>query len=252
MKNFLVIQHTYAEFLGPIEKQLESRDIGFSYQRPFTGQDIPGSALQYDSLWLLGGAFPITDKESCPWLDDEIRLIGVFKHAKRPIVGIGFGGLLVAQYEGGVASAEPLHTAYWTTAHKTEVGKDDPLANAVDGVKVLVMYNGKVDLPKGIEPILVDDEGNWLAIRPDELTYGILFRPEIKPGMIEDMIMEANRPLPEHIGTLLGEARMNWNDMQVTMGKVAVALVSALDLMKERRKMPVFSLNVVRTEDENS
>ena len=112
------------------------------------------------------------------------------------------------------------------------------------------MYNGKVDLPEGIEPIIVDDAGNWLAIRPDALTYGILFRPEIKPGMIEDMIMEQNRPLPENIGELLSEARMNWVDMQVTMDKVVVALVTALDLMKERRKMPVFSLNVVNTEGE--
>ena len=245
MKNFLVVQHTYSEFLGPIEKQLESRDIGFSYQRPFTGQDLPGSALQFDSLWLLAGAYPVTDKEACPWLDDELRLIGVFKHAKRPVIGIGFGGLLIAQYEGGMPYDEPSQTAYWTTAHKTDAGQDDPLANAVDGEKVLVMYNGKVDLPKGMEPIIVDDAGHWLAIRPDELTYGMLFRPEIKPGMIEDMIMEQNRPLPEHIGELLGEARMNWNDMQKTMGNVVIALVTALDLMKERRKMPIFSLNVL-------
>lgn len=248
MKNFLVIQHTYAEFLGPVEKQLETRDIGFSYQRPFTGQDIPGSALQYDALWMLGGAYPITDTESCPWLSDEVRLIGVFKHAKRPIIGIGFGGLLVAQHEGGTPEAEPTQQAYWTTAHKTDAGKDDPLANAVDGTKVLVMYNGKVDLPAGLAPIIVDDAGNWLAIRPNPLTYGILFRPEIKPGMIEDMIMEQNRPLPDNIGELLGEARMNWGEMQLTMDKVVVALVTALDLMKERRKMPVFSLNVVSGE----
>jgi len=250
MKNFLVIQHTYAEFLGPVEKQLETRDIGFSYHRPFTGQDIPGSALQYDALWLLGGAYPVTDTEACPWLNDELRLIGVFKHARRPVVGIGFGGLLVAQYEGGTPHAEAVQVAYWTTARKTEAGKDDPLANAVDGTKVLVMYNGKVDLPEGMEPIIVDDEGNWLAIRPDALTYGMLFRPELKPGMIEDMIMEQNRPVPDNIGELLSEARMNWGDMQVTMDKVVVALVTALDLMKERRKMPIFSLNVVDPEGE--
>jgi GMP synthase (glutamine-hydrolysing) len=246
MKNFLVVQHTYSEFLGPIERQLESRDIGFTYSRPFTGQDLPGSALQFDSLWLLGGAYPVTDEESCPWVADELRLIGVFRQAKRPIVGIGFGGLMVAQYEGGMPHDEPRHTAYWTTAHKTPAGKDDPLANAVDGQKVLVLYDGSVELPKGMEPIIVDDQGRWLAIRPDELTYGMLFRPEMKPGMIEDIIMEEGRPSPDNIGELLGEARMHWNDMQVTMDRVVVALVTALDLMQERRKMPVFSLNVVR------
>lgn len=57
MKRFLVVQHTYSEFLGGIEKQLENRGIGFIYTRPFTGQSLPASALQYNALWLLGAAY---------------------------------------------------------------------------------------------------------------------------------------------------------------------------------------------------
>lgn len=249
MKNFLVVQHSYSEFLGPVEKLLESRDIGFSYQRPFVGQDLPGSALQFDALWMLGGAYPVTDKANCPWVDDEMRLIGIFKHVKRPIVGFGFGGLMVALYEGGMAHEEPAHTAYWTIARKTKAGEGDPVAEAVDGKRVLVMYNGRVDLPKGMEPIVVDEAGNWIGVRPDELTYGLLFRPEAKPGMIEDMIMEEDRPLPDNIGELLEEARQHWNETQTLTSEVVHALVVALDLMHERRKMPVFSLNVVRDGD---
>lgn len=251
MKRFMVVQHTYSEFLGPIEKQLESRDIGFQYQRPFLGADLPATASQHDALWLLGGAYPITDADACPWVNDEMRLIGNFKRMKRPIVGIGFGALVIAQYEGGIATDEPYFNAYFTTCHKTGAGRDDPLANAVDGRKMLVMYNGSVTLPAGIEPIVVDDDGNWLAIHPDELTYAMLFRPEIKPGMIEDMIMEDNRPLPDNIGELLGEARAVWGESQQTAAQVSLALVSALDLMTERHKMPVFSLNVVKSGDDS-
>ena len=149
MKKFMVVQHTYAEFLGPIEKQLESRDIGFLYQRPFLGVDLPGTASQHDALWLLGGAYPITDTDACPWVDDEMRLINNFKRMKRPIVGIGFGALMIAQFEGGIASDEPYFNAYFTTCHKTEAGRDDPLANAVDGKKMFVMYNGSATLPAG-------------------------------------------------------------------------------------------------------
>lgn len=246
MKRFLVVQHTYSEFLGTIERQLETRDIGFIYQRPFTGQDLAGSALNFDALWLLGGAHPVTDRNACPWLGDELRLIGVFKQARRPVVGIGFGGLLVAMQEGGLAHAEPEHIAYWTIARKTDAGRDDPLAQAVDGKKVLVMYNGRVDLPQGLEPIVADERGNWLAIKPHDLAYGMLFRPELKPGMLEDMIMEEGRPLPDNIGELLAEARMNWKEMQAVTAEVAAALVTGLDLMRERRKMPIFALNLVK------
>lgn len=36
MKHFAVVQHSYSEFLGIVESQLEKRDIGFSYFRVFS------------------------------------------------------------------------------------------------------------------------------------------------------------------------------------------------------------------------
>ena len=243
MKQFLVVQHTYSEFLGGIEKQLENRGIGFIYARPFTGQSLPASALQYDALWLLGGAYPLTDRGHCPWLGDELRLIAAFQRARRPVIGFGFGGLLLAQAAGGSAHAEPAQRAYWTTARKTGAG--DPLAEAIDGRKVLVMVNGRVDLPADAMPALVDEAGDWIAVRTGA-GYGMLFRPELKPGMIEDMIMEEGRPLPEDIAAVLDTARAEWPQTQRTTDSVAATLVAALDLMQERRKPPVFALRAVK------
>lgn len=244
MKNYLVIQHTYSEFLGLIENQLEKRDIGFSYYRPFVGQDLPGSAAQFDGLFLLAGAWPTADLEHYPQVPDEINLIHIFQKAERPVIGIGMGGLLVAQAAGGTPKMAPSHTAKFVTARKTEAGEGDELAELMDGRKLLVMYNGSVELPPDLEPILVDEDGNWLAVRTDKTTYGILFRPEMKPGMLEDIIMEAKHNPPENIGALLAEARMEWAAMQKTTDLVIVALVKETDLMRERRKMPVFNLKI--------
>ncbi len=249
MIRFVAVQHTFSEFFGALEPQLESRDIGFTYLRVVTGQDVVGSALQHDALWLLGGAYPAADRGHCPWVDDELRLIGAFQRARRPVIGLGFGAHLVAMSAGGIAQLTPLHDAYWATAHATPSGKGDPLAQAIEGRKVLVMANGRVELPAGLEPIAVDDAGRWIAIRPDALTYGLLFRPELKPGMIEDMVMEEGRPVPEHIAELIETARAQWDDTQQTIDRVMVALVQALDLMHERRKMPVFTLREVRNEE---
>ena len=245
MKRFMVVQHSYAEFLGMLEKQLESRNIGFQYQRPFLGNDLSTSAGQFDALWLLGGAYPVNDELACPWLAQERQLIVNFKKMQRPMVGIGFGALLLVEYAGGVVSDEPYFNTYWTTCHKTAAGEHDVLANAVDGKRVLVMVNGSASLPEGMEPLVVDDEGRWLAVRPDENTYAMLCRPEIKPGMIEDMMMEDNRPLPDNIVDILAQAREYWPVNQKVAADISFALVAALDLMTERRKMPVFSLNVV-------
>ncbi len=244
MKQFAVVQHTYAEFLGLIETQLEKRDIGFVYFRPFVGQELPGSAGQFDALFILGAKSPPTDHEAAPWHDDEMKLIGVFREAGRPFVGIGYGALLLAEYEGARVSAEPLHNAYWTVAHKTPAGAGDAVAEALDGKPVLVMANGGASLPQGLAPLVVDEEGRWLVIRPDPLAYGFLCRPELKPGMIEDMIMEAHRDTPADIGVLLEGARRHWQATQAATDQLIVALVKELDLMTERRKMPVFRLNI--------
>lgn len=245
MKRFMLVQHSYSEFLGMVEKQLESRNIGFQYQRPFLGNDLPASASQHDALWLLGGAFPANDELACPWLPQERRLIANFRKMGRPIVGIGFGALLLVEQAGGEILDEPYFNTYWTVCHKTEAGRDDPLASAVDGQRMLVMVNGNATLPPGMEPLVVDDAGRWLAVRPDEMSYAMLFRPELKPGMIEDMIMEDNRPLPDNIGEILDQARAAWGTGQKVAADICFALVSALDLMTERHKMPVFSLNPV-------
>jgi len=244
MKNYCVVQHTYSEFLGLIESQLEKRDIGFSYHRPFVGQGMPGSAAQFDGLWLLGGAWPTSDTEHNPQVADELALIDVFRRSKRPVIGLGMGGLLVAQQAGGTPRGDPAYRASFVTARKTRAGEGDALAEAVDGRRVLVLVHGRVDLPAGLEPILVDEKGDWLAVRPDELTYGLLFRPEMKPGMLEDIIMEARHNPPPNIGELLGEARMEWQGMQETTNRVVAGLVTELGLMQERRKMPVFSLKL--------
>jgi GMP synthase-like glutamine amidotransferase len=245
MNRFLVVQHTYSEYLGPLEKQLESRGIGFTYVRPFTGQSLPASTLQHDALWLLGGAWPITDREHAPWLDDERRLVAVFQRARLPVLGLGFGALLLAEAAGGRARAEPAQRAYWTTARAGEGAAGDSVAAALSGRRVLVMASGRVELPASVSALAVDEDGDWIAFRRDSVC-GLLCRPELTPGVIEDMIMEEGRPLPENIGDVLETARMEWQDTRRTTDAVLAALVATLDLMRERRRMPVFALRAIK------
>lgn len=245
MKRFAAIQHSYSEFLGTIEKQLENRGIGFTYFRPFTGQSLPASALQFDALWLLGGTHAPYDREHSTWLDEELRFLNSFARARRPAIGLGYGALLIAQAAGGTPQADPQPYAYWTTAHATATGADDPLAQAITGRQVLVAASGRVRLPPGVEPLAVDDAGEWIALRREH-AYGLLFRPELTPGMIEDMIMEEGRTLPDDIGVVLEQARALWPQFQQTTDRVVAALVTGLDLMQERRKPPVFTLHAVQ------
>ena len=125
MKRFLAVQHTFAEFFGALEAQWEARDIGFRYVRPVSGEDVAGTPSQFDALWLLGAAWPPADREHCPWVDDELRLVRAFLKAKRPVIGLGEGAQVLAAAHGALLHAEPAHDAYFTRARALA---DDPLA----------------------------------------------------------------------------------------------------------------------------
>jgi len=241
---FLAVQHTFSEFFGALEPQWEMRDIAFNYVRTVAGQDVAGTPSQFDALWLLGAAWPIADAARCPWVADEIRLLRAFQKSARPVVGLGGGAHVLAAAHGSALFAEPLHAAYFTTAHG--VLADDPLAQAVDGRRVLVLVNGRAELDAALTPVAVDDAGRWIAFRAPRPGYGLLFRPELKPGMLEDMVMEEGREVPEDMASLIATAREAWSALQATSERVAVALVQALDLMREQRKAPVFRLSVQR------
>jgi putative intracellular protease/amidase len=241
VKRFLAVQHSYSEFFGALEPQWEARDIGFAYVRTIAGQDVAGTPSQYDALWLLGSAYPVADRERCPWVDDEIRLLRAFERAQRPVVGLGDGALVLAAAHGAALRGEPEHDARFVRARALDA--EDPVAQAVDGRRVLVMAHGGAELADGLQPVAADEAGRWIAYRSrGGLSYGLLFRPELKPGMLEDMVMEEDRPMPENIGALIETAREEWAELQETSARTAAALVAALALMDERRKMPVFRL----------
>jgi len=239
VKRFLAVQHTFSEFFGALEAQWEARGIGFRYVRPVAGDDVAGTPSQFDALWLLGAAWPAADREHCPWVDDEIRLVSAFLKAKRPVVGLGCGAQVLAAAHGASLHAEPQHDTYFTRARALA---DDPLARAVDGRMVLVMANGRAGPAPALQPVVAAEDGRAIAFRAGALGYGLSFRPELKPGMLEDMVMEEGRPLPEDIGALIESAREQWPQLQETTGRVAAALVEALGLMDERAKAPVIRI----------
>lgn len=247
MRKFNVIQHSYHEFLGNLEKPLENREIGFVYIRPFIGQAVPGSPQDTDALILLPGPMAPTEKEAYPYLAEEVFLVGQYLRGDQPVIGLGLGALLLAEQQGGTVAEEPAITAGFTTAHKTEAGAGDPLAEAMDGKEVCLWHAGSATLPAGVAPLLVDDEGRWLAFRPHAKAYGLLFRPEIKPGILEDMLLEG-RNLPDDVSAILEHARTAFAQgrTQEVVDAVMVALVSELALMQPHaRDDPGFDFQVV-------
>jgi GMP synthase-like glutamine amidotransferase len=251
MNRALVIQHSYAEFLGGFERLLEDRHIGFSYCRPFLGEALPSHAAQYDALWLLGGWIDPRDPICAQLLDQEQRLIAAFRRLRRPVIGIGFGALVVALQAGAQCCTDGRASAAFVTARATGSAGADPLAAAIDGEPVLVFHRAQVVLPPLMASLADDGNGNWLLARADATTYALLFRPEHKPGMLEDLVMESDAEYPVNMAELIDQARNRWDASERLASKVVSALVQALDLMRERKKPPVIALRSIAPDREH-
>ena len=246
MKRFLVVQHSYCEFLGSFEHLLEDRHIGFTYVRPFLGEALPATALHHDALWILGGPQRAGDAQAVPYAHEEQRLIAAFRRGRRPVVGIGYGANAVALQCGATLDTDLIGRACFVRAEVTAAGASDPVATAIAGEHVLMLHAGGVRLPPAMPVLARSQDGDWLLARPDALTYALLFRPEIKPGMLEDMVMEEGRDTPDNIGELIEQARVRWETIQVLAARILAALVSALDLMQERHKPAVIPVRVLK------
>lgn len=240
MPRLLAVQHTMAEFLGAIEAPLEAAGIGFRYVRTVAGDDAAGTPSQHDALWLLGAAHAPADRARCPWVEAEMRLVRAFQRAGRPVIGTGAGAMVIAAAMGAALHEAPGPVARVATAVARDA--DDPLARALHGHRVLVLHDGACDVPPGAAVVLSDEDGRWLALRTQPPGYALLFRPELKPGMLEDMVMEDDRPLPESFGAFLDEVRASWPALEHSARRAAAALISALGLMDERHKPRVIPI----------
>lgn len=246
MRRCLVIQHSYAEFLGGFERLLEDRHIGFSYCRPFVGDPLPTTALHHDALWVLSGPGVIDAPQSAAYGAELLRLIGAFRRAQRPVIGLGSGALWVALHAGGAVEHAARGYTGFVEARVTPNGRDDPVARVIDGATVLTMHTGGVRLAATIEPLAVSPSGQWLIARPDPSTYALLPRFEMRPGMLEDMAMEDGRALPDDIGALIEATRQRSPASDALAQRVVAALVVTLDLMRERTKPAIIPVRVVK------
>lgn len=243
MKRFLVIQHSHSEFLGSFERLLEDRHIGFTYCRPFIGDHLPATAIQYDALMLLGGCARLDEPGLEQYRAEVFRVIAAFRRVQRPVVGFGYGALLVAMQCGGrAADCETWHASF-VRARALGGGA---LAGAMEGEIVLSLHRGQVCLPGSAEVLARDESGDWLIARADPATYALRFRPEVKPGMLEDMVMEGSGDLPDHFADLIADAKVRWSDTESRAQRLFAALVSTLDLMRERPKPSVIPVRVAK------
>jgi GMP synthase (glutamine-hydrolysing) len=197
MKTLCVLQHVESEYLGLLEDQLEGRNIGFRYCRPFTpGGQLPAEAGSYDGLIVLGaGPLGIVSGNLIPSLAAELRFVVTTAHRTTPAA---LGGHLPET---------------WPAA---------------------IFMRDRPALPRDAQVLAVDEAGEPLVFQIGTTGIGFLGHPGIKPAMVEDLIMEFGEA-PDDTAETLEALRGAYRDIEAALIQIMVGLVDMTHWMSPSR-----------------
>jgi len=190
VKRALVISHEPFGGAGQIEQRLVQR--GFSVDTHIVAHDIdrPNNAVPfpdfaaYDLIVPMGSMRSLTNKEEISsWVHTELALIRETHEAGIPILGICFGGQLIAETLGGSVEKAPTTEIGW---FKIEDGPEH--ANPLGPGPWLEWHHDRFVPPPGAE-VLAVNESSVQLIRIDK-TVGTQFHPEVDEAHMAGFLAE--------------------------------------------------------------
>lgn len=181
----LVIQHDHVSPPGPVGDRLRERLFDVvehqvvaeeDFHRPWLGtQEFP-DPRGFDAIVVMGAPWAAYDAERVgAWVRPELELLREADAARVPVLGICFGGQLLALAHGGEVTRAPLPEIGWRTirSDRPEVVPPGP------------WFQWHYDcwrLPDGATELARNDAASQaFALRRN---LAVQFHPELTPGML--------------------------------------------------------------------
>ncbi len=180
----LVIQHDHVSPPGPVGDRLEERlvDMDLHQVVPEEQYDAPGVAprfptvTDYDMVVVMGSAWSVYDEELIgSWVVPEAQLLREADAADIPVLGICFGGQLLAQAHGGGVERSPAAEIGWVT-----IDSDDP--ELVPHGPWFAWHYDRWTLPPGAEEVARNATSSQAFMLRRNLA--VQFHPELTSGML--------------------------------------------------------------------
>jgi len=175
------LQHSTSDVPGLLGEFAGELGFAVSVHRPDRGPDslpLPGS---FDLLVVMGSVESVYDA-TIPWIDPERDLVGDAVADDVPVLGICFGGQLLAQVMGGSVARGERTELGWST-----IRTEDP--ERVPAGPWLNWHDDVITCPPGAEPVAATD----LALQAfvQGIHTGVQFHPEVTSGVVHGWIDDA-------------------------------------------------------------
>ncbi len=199
-RHVLVIAHEPNGGAGEIEKRLlergcvvETHWITDDLERPNDAKPFP-SIEGYDLLVIMGSVRSLTKKaEIDNWIDAELDLLGEAHASGKPLLGVCFGGQLLAEALGGSVESAPVIEIGW---HHIDAAPG--AVNPVGPGPWMEWHHDRLHPPAEAEVLAVTDHATQLF--RVGTTVGTQFHPEVSVAHIEAWLSTAPDDYLESVG----------------------------------------------------
>ena len=175
------LQHSASDVPGRLGDLARDAGLEVLVHRPDLGPDgLPGPTT-FDLLVVMGSVRSVTDP-SVPWIEPERRLVASSLELGTPVLGVCFGGQLLAQLLGGSVARADRPEVGWGTVDTTG-------AHRIGAGPWLNWHDDAFTCPPSAEPVATS--GVCLQAFVAGAHTGVQFHPEVTPTVVHGWIDEA-------------------------------------------------------------
>jgi GMP synthase (glutamine-hydrolysing) len=148
LQTCLAVRHVAFEDLGLLAPLVSARGYEVRYCDAGIDPFDAGALLAADLLIVLGGPIGVYERDTYPFIADEIAGVAARIDANKPILGICLGAQMMAAALGARVAPGPVKEIGYAPLTLSAAGKDSVLA-PLAGSPVLHWHGDNCDLPAG-------------------------------------------------------------------------------------------------------
>jgi GMP synthase (glutamine-hydrolysing) len=183
-KSCVAVRHVAFEDLGLLGPLLAARGYAIRYHDAGVERFDAEALVAPDLVVVLGGPIGVYERESYPFIGDEIAAIAARLAANKPLLGICLGAQMMAAALGARVAPGPVKEIGWAPLTLTPAGQASVLA-PLGFSPVLHWHGDNCELPAGCERLAATAHCPVQAFARTPAQLALQFHLETEPARFE-------------------------------------------------------------------